>query len=69
MLTINKARSEKCQAGSTTVKIYSEKKIQNVNEFHQIENELPLILHVSMNQIWAVALLCNVTFLLIVKDT
>ena len=37
--------------------------------FHQIENEIPLILHVSINQIWAVALSCNVMFLLIVKDT
>ena len=37
--------------------------------FHQIENEIPLILHLSINQIWAVALSCNVMFLLIVKDT
>ena len=60
---------KKCQAVTTTVKIYFEQKIQNVKMFHQIENEIPLILHVSINQIWAVALSCNVMFLLIVKDT
>ena len=60
---------KKCQTVSTTVKIYFEQKIQNVKEFHQIENEIPLILHVSVNLIWAVALSCNSKFLFIVKDT
>ena len=43
--------------------------MQNVKEFHQIENEIPLILHFSVNQIWVLALSCNVMFLLIVNDT
>ena len=60
---------KKCQVVTTTVKIYFERKLQTVKEFHQIENEIPLILHVSINQIWSVALPCNVMFLLIVKDT
>ena len=55
------------QAVTTTVKI--ERKIQSVKEFYQIGKENPLILHASMNQIWTVALLCNVMSLLIVKDT
>ena len=43
---------KKCQAVITTVEIvYFERKIQNVNKFHQIENEIPLILHVSINLI------------------
>ena len=43
---------KKCQAVTTTVEIvYFERKIQNVNKFHQIENEIPLILHVSINLI------------------
>ena len=43
---------KKCQAVTTKVKIvYFERKIQNVNKFHQIENEIPLILHVSINLI------------------
>ena len=41
---------KKFQAFTTKVKIYFEQKIQNVKEFHQIENEIPLILHVSINQ-------------------
>ena len=57
------------QAVTTTVEIYFERKIQNVKEFHQIGNEIPLILHGLINQIWTVALLCNVMSLLIVKDT
>ena len=58
------------QAVTTTVKIYFERKIQSVKEFHQIGNEIPLVLHGSINQIWTVALLCNVIVmsLLIVKD-
>ena len=57
------------QTVTTTVKIYFERKIQIVKEFHRIGNEIPLILRGSINQIWTVALLCNVMFLLIVKDT
>ena len=57
------------QAVTTTVKIYFEQKIQSVKEFHHIGNEIPLILHGSINQIWTVVLLCNVISLLIVKDT
>ena len=57
------------QTVTNTVEIYFERKIQNVKEFHQIENEIPLILHGSMNQIWTVALLYNVMSILIVKDT
>ena len=60
---------KKCQTVTTTVKIKNEQKIQNVKEFHQIENEIPLILHFSVNQIWVLALSCNVMFLLIVSDT
>ena len=55
------------QAVTTTVKIYFERKIQSVKEFHQFGNEIPLILHGPINQIWTVALLCNVMSLLIVK--
>ena len=49
------------QAVTTTVNIYFERKIQfhqiGKKEFHQIGNEIPLILHGSINQIWTVALL------------
>ena len=55
------------QAVTTTVKIYFERKIQSVKEFHQIGNEIPLILHGSINQIWTVSLLCNVMSLLLLK--
>ena len=57
------------QTATTTVKIYFQRKIQSVKEFHQIGNEISLILHGSINQIWTVALLWNVMSLLIVKDT
>ena len=50
------------QTVTNTVEIYFERKIQNVKEFHQIGNEIPLILHGSMNQIWIVALLYNVIY-------
>ena len=55
------------EAVTTAVKI--ERKILSVKEFYQIGNEIPLILHVSMNQLWTVALSYNVIALLIVKDT
>ena len=57
------------QAVTTTVKIYFDWKIQSVKEFNQIGNEIPLILHGSINQIWTVTFLCNIMSLLIVKDT
>ena len=57
------------QAVTTTVKIYFERKIQSVKEFHQIGNEIRLILHGLINQIWTVGFLCNAMSLLIVKDT
>ena len=57
------------QAVTTTVKIYFERKIQSVKEFHQIGNEIHLILHGFINQIWTVGFLCNAMSLLIVKDT
>ena len=57
------------QAVTTTAEIYFEQKIQSVKEFHPTGNEIPLILHGSINKIWTVALLCNVMSLLIVKDT
>ena len=72
MLTNNnksKTRSEISQTVTTTVKIYFEGKIQSVKEFHQIGNEIPMILYESIKQIWTVALLCSVMSLLIVKDT
>ena len=56
------------QAVTITVKIYFERKIQRVKEFHQFGNEIPLILHGSINEIWTVALL-YVMSLLIVRDT
>ena len=72
MLTNNnksKTRSEISPTVTTTVKIYFEGKIQSVKEFHQIGNEIPMILYESIKQIWIVALLCSVMSLLIVKDT
>ena len=57
------------QAVTTTIKIYFEQKIQSVKEFDQIGNKIPLIIHVSINQIWTVTLLCNFMSLLIVKET
>ena len=57
------------QAVTTTIKIYFERKIRGVKEFHQIGNEISLILHGSINQIWTVSLLENVMSLLTVKDT
>ena len=40
---------------------------KSVKEFHQTENEIPLILHGSINQKWAVSLLWNAMTLLIVQ--
>ena len=57
------------QAVTTIVEIFFERKIRNVKEFHQIGSGIPLIRHGSTNQIWTVALLCNVMSLSFVKDT
>ena len=53
-----------------SVRIHVERAIQRVKKFHQIRNEIPLILHGSVNQMWTVcALLCNLMPPLILKDT
>ena len=57
------------QTVTTTVKIYFERKIKIVKDLDQIGNEIPLIIHCSINQIWTVTFLCNVMSLLIAKDT
>ena len=38
------------QSVTTTVKTYFVRKIQSIKEFHQIGNEIPLILHGSINE-------------------
>ena len=57
------------QAVTTTVKIYFVQKIKIQKSFTSFENEIPLILHGSINEIWTVDLLCNIMSLLIVKGT
>ena len=43
-----------------SVRIYVERVIQRVKKFKVIRKEMPLILHVSANQLWIVCcLLCN----------
>ena len=43
-----------------SVRIHVERAIQRVKKFRQLRNEIPLVLHGSINQIWTVAcLLCN----------
>ena len=49
--------------------MYFEQKIQSLKEIYHIWNEIPLIHHGSINQTWAVVLLCNVMSLSIIKDT
>ena len=42
------------------VRIHVERAIQRIKKFRQIRNEIPLVLHGSINQIWTVScLLCN----------
>ena len=42
------------------VQVYVERAIQRIKYFQQIRNEIPLIMHGSINQIWTVlCLLCN----------
>ena len=43
-----------------SVRIHVERAIQRIKKFRQIRNEIPLVLHGSINQIWTVScLLCN----------
>ena len=43
-----------------SVRIHVERAIQRIKKFRQICNEIPLVLHGSINQIWTVrCLLCN----------
>ena len=52
-----------------SVRIHVERAIQRIKKFRQIRNEIPLVLHGSVNQIWTVAcLLCNFMPPLIQKD-
>ncbi|XP_028411611.1 uncharacterized protein LOC114534369 [Dendronephthya gigantea] len=53
-----------------SVRIHVERAIQRVKKFKQIRNEIPLVLHGSINQIWTVAcLLCNLLPPLIQKES
>ena len=53
-----------------SVRIHVERAIQRVKKFKLIRNEIPLVLHGSVNQIWTVCcLLCNFMPPLIQKDT
>ena len=43
-----------------SARIHVERGIQRLKKFRQLRNEIPLVLHGSINQIWTVAcLLCN----------
>ena len=43
-----------------SVRIHVERAIQRIKKFRQIRNEIPLVLHGSVNQIWTIScLLCN----------
>ena len=43
-----------------SVRIHIERAISHVKKFRQLQSEIPLVLHGSINQIWTVAcLLCN----------
>ena len=51
------------------VRIHVERAIQRIKKFRQIRNEIPLVLHRSVNQIWTVScLLCNFMNPLIKQD-
>ena len=55
--------------GIASVRIHVERAIQRIKKFRQIRNEIPLVLHGSINQIWTVTcLLCNFLPPLIQKD-
>ena len=52
-----------------SVRIHVERAIQRVKKFRLIRNEVPLVLHGSINQLWTVrCLLCNLLQPLIQKD-
>ena len=54
----------------SSVRIHVERAIQRVKTFRIIRNEIPLIMHGSINQLWTVCcLLCNLMSPLIIKDT
>ena len=43
-----------------SVRIHVERAIQRIKRFRQIRNEIPLVLHGSVNHIWTIScLLCN----------
>ena len=42
-----------------SVRIHVERAIQRVKKFKQIRNEIPLVLHGSVNQIWTVCCLLS----------
>ena len=58
---------KKCQAVTSTVKIYFEQKIRKCERVSSDWEENSIL--VSINQIWVVTFSCNVMLLLIVKDT
>ena len=65
---LTKAEVKESQ-GIASVRIHVERAIQRIKKFRQIRNEIPLVLHGSINQIWTVAcLLCNLLPPLIQKD-
>ena len=54
---------------TAAVRIHVERAIQRIKNFRQIRNEIPLVLHGSVNQIWTVScLLCNFMNPLIKQD-
>ena len=56
-LTKAEVKESQCIA---SVRIHVERAIQRIKKFRQIRNEIPLVLHGSINQIWTVVcLLCN----------
>ena len=65
---LTKAEVKESQ-GIASVRIHVERAIQRIKKFRQIRNEIPLVLHGSINQIWTVVcLLCNFLPPLIQKD-
>ena len=52
-----------------SVQIHLERAIQRIKKFRQIRNDIPLVLHGSINQIWTVScLLCNFNSALIIMQ-
>lgn len=53
-----------------SVRIHIERAIQRVKKYKMLRNEIPLLFHGSINQMWTVCcLLCNLMPPLILKDT